>query len=99
MPLAGRRGFKHQRGNETLCMARYYFDLRDGKELVVDEEGIELLGIEAVQEEATRALAGLAWDAVRELRGARTAQMTVEVRDNMGSVMRVSFLCMMNRKR
>ena len=80
-------------------MARYYFDLHDGKELVVDEEGIELLGIEAVQEEAARALASLASDAVRELRGARTAQMTVEVRDSIGSVMRVSFLCVMNRKR
>jgi uncharacterized protein DUF6894 len=80
-------------------MARYYFDLHDGNELIVDEEGIELLGIGAVQEEAARALASLAWDSVRELRGARTAQMTVEVRDNIGSLMRVSFLCVMNRKR
>ncbi|MHC2801568.1 hypothetical protein ACVMII_001314 [Bradyrhizobium diazoefficiens] len=38
-------------------MAIYYFDLRDGDEIVPDEEGLELRDLLAVQEEAARALA------------------------------------------
>ena len=44
-------------------MAIYYFDLRDGEELALDEEGLELRNMRAVQEEAARALAGFAYDA------------------------------------
>jgi hypothetical protein len=50
---------------ESADMAHYYFDLRDGEELVVDEEGMELRNMRAVQDEAARALAGFAWDAMR----------------------------------
>ena len=46
-------------------MALYYLDFRDGDELVVDDEGVELRDMRAVQDEAARALAGFAWDAVR----------------------------------
>jgi hypothetical protein len=46
-------------------MTRYYFDLRDGNELVIDEEGMELRDTQAAQEEAGRALAGFAGDAMR----------------------------------
>ena len=35
-------------------MRRYYFDLRDGDELAVNEEGVELRDIDSVQEEAAR---------------------------------------------
>ncbi|MFK4726616.1 hypothetical protein ABIE89_007716 [Bradyrhizobium niftali] len=42
-------------------MAIYYFDLRDGDEIVPDEEGLELQDLLAVQEEAARALASLSW--------------------------------------
>ena len=42
-------------------MAVYYFDLRDGETLAVDEEGLELRNMGAVREEAARALAGFAW--------------------------------------
>jgi uncharacterized protein DUF6894 len=35
-------------------MARYYFDLRDGDQLAVDEEGMELPIMQAVQVEAAR---------------------------------------------
>jgi hypothetical protein len=31
---------------------RYYFDLRDGDEIITDDEGLELNGIDRVQEEA-----------------------------------------------
>ena len=71
-------------------MALYYFDLRNGDELVVDEEGIELRTMQAVQEEAARALAGFAWDAMR-LDGAQSHQMAIEVRDEHGPVMEVKF--------
>jgi hypothetical protein len=80
-------------------MTRSYFDLRDGDELIPDEEGIELRSIEAAQDEAAHALGGLTWDVVSNFNGARSAQMAVEVRDNIGPVMRVTFLCEMDRKR
>jgi Domain of unknown function (DUF6894) len=45
-------------------MAHYYFDWREGDELITDEEGLELRGMRAVQNEAARSLAGFAWDSV-----------------------------------
>jgi hypothetical protein len=41
-------------------MTRYYFDTRDGAEFIRDELGIELDGIEAARDEATRGLADFA---------------------------------------
>jgi hypothetical protein len=79
-------------------MAHYYFDLRDGDELVADEEGMELSNMETVQEEATRALAGLATDSVRNFNGARGHQMAIEVRDQVGPVMEVKFTFEIARK-
>ena len=72
-------------------MVHYFFDLRDGDELVVDEEGLELRNMNAVQEEAARTLAGLTSDSVRSFYGAGSHQMAIEVRDNLGSVMKVWF--------
>ena len=43
-------------------MARYYFDLRDGDDLVPDDEGLELSCFARVQEEAARSLADMARD-------------------------------------
>jgi Domain of unknown function (DUF6894) len=67
-------------------MALYFFDLRDEAETVVDEEGTELRDLRAVQDEAARALSGLAWDAMRSdcVKG---HQMIIEVRDSDGPVM------------
>ena len=62
-------------------MAIYYFDLRDGDEIVPDEEGVELRDLLAVQEEAARALAGLSWDSVQNFKGAQSHRMSIEVRD------------------
>lgn len=78
-------------------MALYYFDLRDGEELALDEEGLELRTIRAVQEEAARALAGFAHDAAR-LDGAQSQQMAIEVRDEHGPVMEVKFSFEIARK-
>jgi hypothetical protein len=45
-------------------MPRYYFDLRDEDEVAVDEEGLELSSLRAVQIEAAKSLADLARDAL-----------------------------------
>jgi hypothetical protein len=41
-------------------MPRYYFDVRNDQAISLDEEGLELLDVEAVQGEAARALADMA---------------------------------------
>jgi hypothetical protein len=79
-------------------MTLYYFDLRDGDEIAVDEEGLELRDLSAVQEEAARALAGLSWDAVRNFKGAQSRGMAIEVRDELGPVMQVRFTFEIARK-
>ncbi|MCP2132836.1 DUF6894 family protein [Bradyrhizobium ottawaense] len=43
-------------------MTRYYFDLRDGQEVFIDEEGLELQGPRAAELEAARALGGMIRD-------------------------------------
>jgi hypothetical protein len=59
-------------------MPHYFFDTRDGADLIRDEEGVELDSIEAAREEATRGLTDLAKDA---LPGALRRELAVEVRD------------------
>jgi len=59
-------------------MPRYFFDTRDGSDFVRDEEGQELVGMEAARDEATWGLADLARDA---LPGAVRRELAVEVRD------------------
>ena len=41
-------------------MPRFYFDVRDGDRFTHDDEGVELVGIEAARDEATRALGEIA---------------------------------------
>ena len=77
-------------------MAVYYFDLRDGDELVVDEEGMELRDMVAAQDEAARSLAGIAWDAMRS-DGTQAQQMAIEVRDVYGPVLEVKFAFVIKR--
>ena len=60
-------------------MTRYYFDTRDGAEFIRDELGIELDGIEAARDEATRGLADFARDA---LPGSIRRELAVECRDD-----------------
>ena len=59
-------------------MPRYYFDHRDGDTFLSGDEGLELDGIETARDEATRALAGMAKDA---LPGSVRREITIEVRD------------------
>lgn len=56
---------------------RYFFDTRDG-ELIRDEIGIDLDGMEAARDEATRGLADFARDA---LPGSLRRQLSIHVRD------------------
>lgn len=79
-------------------MHHYYFDLRDGDALLVDEDGLDLENIDDVQDEAARALAGLAGDAVRNFVGAQRLRMAIEVRDHLGSVMQVRLVFEVVRK-
>ena len=73
-------------------MPRYYFDLRDNDELAVDEEGLELPTVQAVQIEAARSLVDMAkhaiWTKAETVLGHR---MAIEVRDENGPVLRAKF--------
>jgi hypothetical protein len=76
-------------GGRAMAAVRYYFDLRDWDGLIVDDEGVKLRSLDAVQKEATESMT----DALREcLRWPiRPGQISVEVRDNKGQVMCVRF--------
>jgi hypothetical protein len=79
-------------------MTRYYFDLREGADLIVDDEGTNLHDIEAAQGEAARTLAGLAWETMRGLGPqAQRAEMTIAVRNDTGAVMQVRLYCEIDR--
>ena len=69
-------------------MPRYYFDLGDDNGLNPDDEGLELAGIDAARQEAAHSLADML-DAVREGTGRAVRQMAVEVRNDVGPVIRV----------
>ncbi|WP_309296303.1 DUF6894 family protein [Bradyrhizobium sp. Ce-3] len=73
-------------GHLIVAMARYYFDLRDGCGLAIDEEGLEMPDLAAVQEEAARALADMIRDSVR---GQNLDRAAVEVRDHNGPILEV----------
>ena len=78
---------------------RYYFDLRQGQELAVDEEGKEFATLQKVQEEAARSLADMARDATLTTGGNGTPpNFAIEVRDDTGPVLQVSFNLKMDRK-
>ncbi|WP_456620221.1 DUF6894 family protein [Bradyrhizobium sp. P5_C12] len=80
-------------------MKRYYFDIREGDEIIPDEEGLELSTIEKVQEEAARSLADMARDAVRKRVDGGSHGMAIEVRDDSGPVLQVKFTFEVDRRR
>jgi hypothetical protein len=73
-------------------MPRYYFDVRDNDELAIDEEGLVLPTLQAVQIEAARSLVDIAkyavWEKAETVLGHR---MAVEVRDDNGPVLQAKF--------
>jgi hypothetical protein len=80
-------------------MNRYFFDLRDEHGVVADEQGILLPSLEAVQDEAARAIGDLARDEVRRIKAdaSEARQLAVEVRDDTGAVMHAKFSCEIKR--
>ncbi|MBT1516597.1 hypothetical protein KIP88_39940 [Bradyrhizobium sp. SRL28] len=80
-------------------MPHYYLDLRDEDDLAVDEEGLELQNVAAVQEEATQSLAEMAGEAFRAASydGNRNHRMAIEVRDETGPVLQVNFTFEINK--
>jgi hypothetical protein len=73
-------------------MRRFFFDIRDGGELIPDEEGEEFSTLDAVQDEAAHALADMAKDDMRHVNGNGSVRhLAIEVRDEHGPVMLVNF--------
>ena len=73
-------------------MRRYFFDQREGDEMIPDEQGIDLVSLEAMQHEATLALAHLAKDEVRLCTiDAPARRLAINVRDEDGPVLRATF--------
>lgn len=79
-----------------MAMERYYFDLRDGCGLAIDEEGLEMPDLAAVQEEAARALADMIRDSIH---GHNLDRVAIEVRDGNGPILEVAIawrICRLN---
>ncbi len=65
-------------------MPHYFFDSRDGDDLIRDDVGIDLPDLEAARFEATRALAEIASDVIP---GSAGRSFSIEVRDQQGHVL------------
>jgi hypothetical protein len=73
-------------------MSLYYFDLRDGGHLSIDEDGMELPTMQAVQIAAARSLVDIAKRAVWSTAATDLGhQMAIEVRDESGPVLKAKF--------
>jgi len=70
-------------------MPRYYFDLYDDSGLYADDEGLDLPSIDDARQEAAHSLADILRDAVRSGTGRAYRRMSVEVRNDVGTVIRV----------
>jgi hypothetical protein len=68
-------------------MARYFFDVRKGDELILAEESLNLRDLKAAADEATRSL----WEiAQREVEQKGSGRIGVEVRDANGPVLDIA---------
>lgn len=72
-----------------MLVRHYYFDIRDGQALAVDEEGLTLANQRAAEIEAALSLADTAKDLAPSASGRRLA---IEVRDVDGPIFRAAFL-------
>ncbi|MBT1515390.1 hypothetical protein KIP88_33395 [Bradyrhizobium sp. SRL28] len=77
-------------------MPRYYFDVWEAGGLTLDDEGIELLDVEAVQNAAVQSLADMVRDTVNS-RSNVGPDMAIEVRDADGPVLHVKFTLAIER--
>ena len=78
-------------------MRRYFFDFRDGDDVIPDEEGVLILNLDKVQEEAARALADLVRDELRSKFAKGPTRLAVEVRDEDGLVMQAKLVFELTR--
>lgn len=62
-------------------MARYFFDIHDGKRFTQDNEGVDLAGIEAAKAEAGRTLPDIARETMPH---GDSREYRIEVRDETG---------------
>jgi hypothetical protein len=72
-------------------MTRYYFDIRDGKAFVKDDEGMELPDIADAQIEAAEFLADVANELSMRTDNPAGHPMSIEVRDSEGPLFLLSF--------
>ena len=83
-------------GRRSTLMTRYFFDIREGDKVAIDEEGKDLPSVEAAQEEAARSLADLARDKI----GCYPfCQMSIRVRDTDGPVVEAKFVWELSQTR
>ena len=68
-------------------MGRFYFHLKDGDELTLDEEGSELPGIDAARKEALQAARELLGEAIRQ--GAEKVWEALVIADGDGRTIEV----------
>jgi|1186.fasta_scaffold299390_2 hypothetical protein len=69
-------------------MPRYSFDLRDGNDLIKDEEGLDLADFDRSQKHAVRALAEIAREeGLGTFEKGDIRNLEIEIRDSNGPVM------------
>ena len=72
---------------------RYFFDLTEGNQVALDDEGIDFPSVELAQQEAASSLANLARDLVlTNGRSGISQSMSIHVRDKNGPVLKAHFL-------
>jgi hypothetical protein len=71
-------------------MPLYFFDIRDGDEVLVDDEGMNLLTLDDVQEEAARSLVDMAKEGICITDDGSARYMAIEVRNDLGLVLRAT---------
>jgi hypothetical protein len=68
-------------------MSRYYFDVQDNETLIRDDEGLDLPGIKAAEDEAAKTLPNIARDHIPD---GDHQEFAITVRDDAGhSLVRV----------
>lgn len=68
-------------------MPRYYFDSRDNDIFIADHDGLDFASLDDVKAQATTALTELAKDV---LPGSVIRTLAIEVRDDLGPVLRIA---------
>ena len=72
-------------------MRRYYFDVIDEHGVTIDDEGLELADLQAVQDEAVQSMADATRNTVVRPSAGSLPQMAIEVRNDAGHVMMIKF--------